>query len=80
MIGTIIMVVVFKDLAKLTNAYGFAVSTVMFVTTSLVALQAFYAKHLPLVVALGFFLVSPPTLLSQITRSRGLLIQNRPAS
>ncbi|KAG8950975.1 hypothetical protein FRC00_007465, partial [Tulasnella sp. 408] len=56
MIGTIIMVVVFKDLAKLTNAYGFAVSTVMFVTTSLVALQAFYTKHLPLVVAIGFFL------------------------
>ncbi|KAG8908676.1 hypothetical protein FRC01_007308 [Tulasnella sp. 417] len=57
MIGTIIMVAVFKDLAKLTNAYGFAVSTVMFVTTSLVALQAYYTKHLPLVVAVGFFLI-----------------------
>ncbi|KAG8949506.1 hypothetical protein FRC00_008099, partial [Tulasnella sp. 408] len=57
MIGTIIMVVVFKDLAKLTNAYGFAVSTVMFITTSLVALQAYYTKHLPLVVAVGFFLI-----------------------
>ncbi|KAG8998098.1 hypothetical protein FRB90_012379 [Tulasnella sp. 427] len=57
MIGTIIMVAVFKDLAKLTNAYGFAVSTVMFVTTSLVAIQAYYTKHLPLVVAVGFFLI-----------------------
>ncbi|KAG8951578.1 hypothetical protein FRC04_005865 [Tulasnella sp. 424] len=57
MIGTIVMVAAFKDLANLTNAYGFAVSTVMFVTTSLVAIQAYYTKHLPLVVAVGFFLI-----------------------
>lgn len=57
MIGTIIMVAVFQNLANLTNAYGFAVSTVMFITTSLVGLQAFYVKHWPLLVSVGFFLV-----------------------
>ena len=57
MIGTIVMVAAFKNLANLTNAYGFAVSTVMFVTTTLVAIQTRYIKHLPWFVAVGFFLV-----------------------
>ncbi|KAG8907580.1 hypothetical protein FRB99_003504 [Tulasnella sp. 403] len=56
-IGTIIMVAAFENLSNLTNAYGFAVSTVMFITTSLVALQTYYTKHLPWFLALGFFLI-----------------------
>lgn len=77
MIGTIIMVAVFKDLGKLTNAYGFAVSTVMFVTTSLVALQAYYTRHLPLVVAVGFFLVS---LYSNRSRNHAICLPKPTAS
>lgn len=58
MLGTIVMVAAFKNLANLTNAYGFAVSTVMFITTSLVAIQTYYTKHLPWFLAIGFFVVS----------------------
>ncbi|KZV71451.1 potassium transporter [Peniophora sp. CONT] len=58
MIGTIVMVAAFKNLTQLTNAYGFAVSTVMFTTTALVAMQVVYVKQRPVVLALllfGFF-------------------------
>ncbi|KAG8798547.1 hypothetical protein FRC16_007060 [Serendipita sp. 398] len=55
-VGTIIFVLIFKDLAKLTNAYGFAVATVMFVTTTLIAIQIPYVKHLPWIVAVAWFL------------------------
>jgi KUP system potassium uptake protein len=56
MIGTIVLVGAFKDLAKLSNAYGFAVATVMFTTSVLLAVHIFYSKKLPLVVALAFFI------------------------
>ncbi|KAG8988684.1 hypothetical protein FRB94_002992 [Tulasnella sp. JGI-2019a] len=56
-IATIAMVGAFKNLANLTNAYGFSVSAVMFVTTSIVAVQMRYTKHLPWVVPIAFFCV-----------------------
>ncbi|KAF9481220.1 potassium transporter [Pholiota conissans] len=57
MVVTIIVVAAFKDLLALTLAYGFAVSTVMFSTTWLLAIQMYYVKHLPLAIAVGFFVV-----------------------
>ncbi|KAF8604432.1 potassium transporter [Ceratobasidium sp. AG-I] len=54
-IGCIVVVAAFKDLAALTNAYGFAVATVMIVTTSLLAIQIPYVKHLPGVFGVAFF-------------------------
>ncbi|KAF5347446.1 hypothetical protein D9756_011104 [Leucocoprinus leucothites] len=57
MVGTIIIVVAFKDASKLTNAYGFAVSTVMFTTTALIALQTYYVKQMPIIIAVVFFTV-----------------------
>ncbi|KAI0061789.1 potassium transporter [Artomyces pyxidatus] len=56
MIGTIVLVAAFNNATKLTNAYGFAVATVMFSTTVLIAFQMRYIKHLPVIVALAFFL------------------------
>ncbi|KAL4246797.1 Potassium transporter [Abortiporus biennis] len=57
MIATIIVVAAFKSPTALTNAYGFAVSTVMFTTTVLLAIQMVYVKHLPIVIAIAFFLI-----------------------
>ncbi|KAJ3576321.1 hypothetical protein NP233_g493 [Leucocoprinus birnbaumii] len=57
MVTTAIMVATFKDLAHMTDAYGFAVSTVMVTTTVLIALQTVYVKQLPVALALAFFLV-----------------------
>ena len=57
MVGTIIIVGAFKDLSKLTNAYGFCVATVMFSTSVLIAIQIYYVKHLPVVLAVGYLLV-----------------------
>ena len=57
MIACIVMVAVFTDLAKLTNAYGFAVATVMFSTSVLLAIQMRYVAHWPVVVAVGYFLI-----------------------
>lgn len=54
MIATIILVAVFNNSAQLTNAYGFAVATVMLTTTVLVALQMRYVKHLPIIVSTVF--------------------------
>ncbi|KAF7795026.1 hypothetical protein EIP86_006170 [Pleurotus ostreatoroseus] len=56
MIVTIIVVATFKDPAKLTNAYGFSVATVMFTTSVLIAIQMKYVKHWHVLIAVGFFL------------------------
>lgn len=56
-LATIIVVAVFKNLGNLTNAYGFAVATVMIVTTSFLAIQIYCLKHLPLAFAIAFFIV-----------------------
>ena len=58
MIATIVVVAAFNNATQLTNAYGFAVATVMFTTTVLIALQIRYVKLLPMFVSilfLGFF-------------------------
>ncbi|KAF8737866.1 potassium transporter, partial [Rhizoctonia solani] len=55
-IGCIIVVAAFKDLAALTNAYGFAVSTVMFITTTLITLQIPLVKRSPVVFGVAFLL------------------------
>jgi KUP system potassium uptake protein len=58
MIATIVIVAAFNNATQLTNAYGFAVATVMFATTVLIALQMRYVKQLPIIYSilfLGFF-------------------------
>ncbi|KAJ7451614.1 potassium transporter [Mycena latifolia] len=57
MIGCIVVVAAFSNLGNLTNAYGFAVATVMFSTTILLAVQMRWVKHWPAVVALGYFVL-----------------------
>ncbi|KAJ3786207.1 potassium transporter [Lentinula aff. detonsa] len=57
MIITVIIVAVFNNLASLTNAYGFAVATVMLSTSLLLAVQMVYVKRWPLVIAVAYFLV-----------------------
>ncbi|KAJ3818862.1 potassium transporter [Lentinula raphanica] len=57
MIITVIIVAVFSNLANLTNAYGFAVATVMFSTSVLLAVQMVYVKHWPVVIGLAYFVV-----------------------
>jgi KUP system potassium uptake protein len=54
MIVTIVIVGAFNNATQLTNAYGFAVATVMFTTTVLIALQIRYVKHLPIVLSIVF--------------------------
>jgi KUP system potassium uptake protein len=56
MIATIVMVAAFKNLTQLTNAYGFAVATVMFTTSVLISVQMRYVKHLPWIVSILFLL------------------------
>lgn len=56
MVATIVVVAAFKNLTNLSNAYRFAVATVMFSTSILIAVQIFYVKRLPLIIALGYFL------------------------
>ncbi|TFY59675.1 hypothetical protein EVG20_g7693 [Dentipellis fragilis] len=56
MIAVIVIVAAFTDAQQLTNAYGFAVATVMFTTTCLVSIQTRYVKHLPIVCGVAFFL------------------------
>ena len=53
---TIIIVAAFQDLANMSNAYGFAVATVMFSTSVLIAIQIPAIKHLPVVVGIAYFL------------------------
>ncbi|TCD71664.1 hypothetical protein EIP91_005430 [Steccherinum ochraceum] len=55
-IVTIVVIAAFNSPTNLTNAYGFAVSTVMLTTTVLVALQIMFVKRLPVLLALAFFL------------------------
>ncbi|KAJ6621773.1 potassium transporter [Mycena sp. CBHHK59/15] len=57
MIVTIVIVAAFSNLGALTNAYGFAVATVMFSTTILLAVQMRWVKHWPVVVAIGYFIL-----------------------
>jgi KUP system potassium uptake protein len=56
MIMTIVIVAAFNNSTKLTNAYGFAVATVMFSTTILISVQIRYVKHLPAIVGILFLL------------------------
>ncbi|KAG6848963.1 hypothetical protein H0H93_012435 [Arthromyces matolae] len=56
MIATIVIVGAFSNLANMTNAYGFAVATVMFSTTVLISTQIFYVKNRPLILSLCYFL------------------------
>jgi KUP system potassium uptake protein len=55
MTATIIIVAAFKNATQLSNAYGFAVSTVMFTTTALASLQVVYVKQRPIMLAVLFF-------------------------
>ncbi|KAF9052418.1 potassium transporter [Hymenopellis radicata] len=57
MIGTIIIVAAFQDLAAMTNAYGFAVATVMFSTSVLIAVHIRYVKKRSVALALAYFAV-----------------------
>ncbi|CAK5270446.1 unnamed protein product [Mycena citricolor] len=57
MIITIVVVAVFSNLANMTNAYGFAVATVMFSTTLLLTMHMHWVKHWPVVIVIGYFLV-----------------------
>ena len=54
MIATIVIVAAFNNSTNLTNAYGFAVATVMFTTSVLIMLQMRYVKHLPWIVGISF--------------------------
>ncbi|KAI9460347.1 potassium transporter [Russula earlei] len=56
MVVTIVLVAAFNDSAKLTNAYGFAVATVMFTTSILISMQMRYVKHLPYIVGISYLL------------------------
>ncbi len=56
MIATIVIVAAFNNSTQLTNAYGFAVATVMFTTSVLISLQIRYVKHLPWIVGILFLL------------------------
>lgn len=55
MIATTVIVAAFNNLNNLTNAYGFAVATVMFTTSVLISIQIRYIKHLPWIVGILFF-------------------------
>jgi KUP system potassium uptake protein len=54
MIATTVIVAAFNNSTKLTNAYGFAVATVMFTTSVLISLQIHYVKHLPWIIGILF--------------------------
>jgi KUP system potassium uptake protein len=56
MIATTVIVAAFNNSTQLTNAYGFAVATVMFTTSVLISLQIRYVKHLPWIIGILFFL------------------------
>jgi KUP system potassium uptake protein len=57
MILTIIIVAAFSSLANLTNAYGFAVATVMGSTSILLSISMYYVKHLPWIIAVAYVIV-----------------------
>ena len=56
MIATVVIVAAFNNSTQLTNAYGFAVATVMFTTTVLISLQIRYVKQLPYILGVLFLL------------------------
>ena len=56
MVATIVVVAAFSDLTNLTNAYGFAVATVMFSTSVLIAIQIPVLKGFPIVLGIAYFL------------------------
>ncbi|GAA5873740.1 hypothetical protein JCM3774_000155 [Rhodotorula dairenensis] len=58
LVGTIGLTVGFGTEAGLTNAYGFAVSGVMFITTCTLAIAFIQVKHLPVYVAIIYFFAS----------------------
>ncbi|KAF9525089.1 potassium transporter [Crepidotus variabilis] len=57
MIATIVLVAAFSDLDRLTDAYGFAVATVMIATSLMLALQMKYVKKWSVAVGLVFLLI-----------------------
>jgi KUP system potassium uptake protein len=57
MVAVIVVVAAFKSSTALTNAYGFAVATVMFSTSVLIAIQIRYVKHLPAILSVSYFLI-----------------------
>ena len=56
MVGTIVIVAAFQNLANMSNAYGFAVATVMFSTSVLIAIQIPALKNMPVVLGIAYFL------------------------
>ena len=56
MVLTIVIVAAFQNLANMANAYGFAVATVMFSTSVLIAIQIPAIKRLPIAVGVAYFL------------------------
>ncbi|GAA6030383.1 hypothetical protein JCM8097_009081 [Rhodosporidiobolus ruineniae] len=58
LIGTIGLTVGFGTDAGLTAAYGFAVSGVLLITTTMVALAMVQLKHLPVFIAVVYFILS----------------------
>ncbi|KAM0748500.1 potassium transporter [Meredithblackwellia eburnea MCA 4105] len=58
LIGTIGVTVGFGTDAGLTNAYGFAVSGVLIITTTMLALALVRLKHFPVIVAIAFLVIS----------------------
>lgn len=57
MIAIVVAVAVFSNLTALTNAYGFAVATVMISTSVLLAVQMYYVKHWPIAAGLAYFVL-----------------------
>ncbi|KAG5646513.1 hypothetical protein DXG03_003280 [Asterophora parasitica] len=57
MVAVIVVVAAFSNLQNLTNAYGFAVATVMFSTSVLIAVHIFYIKQLPLVLSFVYMMI-----------------------
>ena len=56
MAATIVMVAAFKNLAHMTNAYGFAVATVMFTTSCLLFFQIHFVKRQWWIVSFLYFI------------------------
>ncbi|KAF0381855.1 potassium transporter [Gigaspora margarita] len=57
MVAIVIICIIFQHSANLTNAYGVAVSSVMIITTTLVAIVIHQIWHLPIFVSVIFFLI-----------------------
>src|SRR6266540_845900 len=57
MIATIVLVAALTNLSNMTNAYGFAVATVMFTTSVMLAIQMRYVKKLPIIFGIVYFII-----------------------